>query len=59
MTRPGLPGRVAAASAAHPFRTLTAWIVVLAATIALALAGFTAAPVQAFTFGEGDWTGSR
>lgn len=30
----------------------------LGTAIALAIAGFTAAPVQAFEFGEGDWTGS-
>jgi uncharacterized membrane protein YdfJ with MMPL/SSD domain len=39
--RPGLLGRVASASARHPFRTLTAWIVILGSTIAFALAGVT------------------
>ncbi len=40
-TRPGALGRVASASARHPFRVLTAWVVVVAAAVALALAGVT------------------
>jgi uncharacterized membrane protein YdfJ with MMPL/SSD domain len=39
--RPGALGRLAAASARHPFRTLAAWAVVLGSAIALALAGVT------------------
>jgi RND superfamily putative drug exporter len=41
MTRPGLPGRIAGASARHPFRTLVVWVTLLAATVALAFAGVT------------------
>lgn len=41
MSRPGLPGRLAAASARHPFRALAAWVVLLAAAVAVALAGVT------------------
>ena len=37
----GLLARVSGASARHPFRTLVAWVVVLGAAIALALAGVT------------------
>ncbi len=39
--RPGLLGRIASASARHPFRTLTAWLLILGTAIALALVGVT------------------
>lgn len=45
MTRPdrqtGVTGRIAGASARHPFRTLTAWVVILGGAVALALVGVT------------------
>ena len=39
--RPGLLGRIASSSARHPFRTLTAWLVILGTAITLALVGVT------------------
>lgn len=41
MSRPGLPARIAAASARHPLRTLTAWVALLGTAVALAVAGVT------------------
>ncbi|WP_309710344.1 MMPL family transporter [Pseudolysinimonas sp.] len=45
MTRTDRPagalGRIAEASARHPFRTLTAWVVILGSAIALAIVGVT------------------
>jgi uncharacterized membrane protein YdfJ with MMPL/SSD domain len=39
--RPGLLGRLASSSARHPFRTLTAWVLILGTAIALAIVGVT------------------
>jgi len=40
-TRPGLLARLASSSARHPFRTLTAWVLILGTAIALAIVGVT------------------